>query len=37
MVARPGAFYVRMAWDGMAPVERMAALAVDGRVSGHVA
>jgi carbamoyl-phosphate synthase large subunit len=37
MVARPGAFYVRMAWDAMAPVERMAALAVDGRVSGHVA
>lgn len=34
---RAGAFYVRMAWDVTAPVERMGALAVEGRVSGHVA
>jgi carbamoyl-phosphate synthase large subunit len=34
---RAGAFYVRMAWDAIAPVERMGALAVDGRVTGHVA
>lgn len=31
-----GAFYVRMAWDATAPVDRMAALAVEGKVSGHV-
>ena len=37
MDARPGAFYVRMAWDAMAPVERLAALAVDGVVDGRVA
>jgi carbamoyl-phosphate synthase large subunit len=37
MAARPGAFYVRMAWDALAPVERMAALAVDGVVDGRVA
>ena len=32
---RPGAFYARMAWDAVAPVERMGALAVEGMVSGH--
>jgi carbamoyl-phosphate synthase large subunit len=37
MTARPGAFYVRMAWDALAPMERMAALAVDGLVDGRVA
>jgi carbamoyl-phosphate synthase large subunit len=34
---RPGVFYVRMAWDAIAPVERMGALAVEGTVAGHVA
>jgi carbamoyl-phosphate synthase large subunit len=37
MAARAGAFYVRMAWDALAPMERMAALAVDGLVDGHAA
>jgi carbamoyl-phosphate synthase large subunit len=36
MTARAGAFYVRMAWDATASVDRMGALAVEGRVSGHV-
>lgn len=36
MTPRPGTFYVRMAWDSTAPIERMAALAVEGSVSGHV-
>lgn len=35
--ARPGTFYARMAWDATASVERMGALAVEGRVDGHVA
>jgi carbamoyl-phosphate synthase large subunit len=35
--AHPGAFYVRLAWDATAAIERMGALAVEGRVSGHVA
>jgi carbamoyl-phosphate synthase large subunit len=35
MTTRPGAFYARMAWDAIAPVERMATLAVEGTVSGH--
>jgi len=34
---RAGTFYVRMAWDVTAPVERMGALAVEGTVSGDVA
>jgi carbamoyl-phosphate synthase large subunit len=34
---RTGTFYVRMAWDATASVERMGDLAVEGRVSGHVA
>jgi carbamoyl-phosphate synthase large subunit len=33
--ARPGAFYARMAWDAVAPVDRMGTLAVEGVVSGH--
>jgi carbamoyl-phosphate synthase large subunit len=33
---RPRVFYVRMAWDVTAPVERMADLAVKGRVTGRV-
>jgi carbamoyl-phosphate synthase large subunit len=37
MTARPGACYVRIAWDTTAPVERMAALAVEGRASDDVA
>ena len=37
LTTRAGAFYVRMAWDALAPVERMAALAVEGVVDGHVA
>jgi carbamoyl-phosphate synthase large subunit len=37
LTTRPGAFYVRMAWDALAPVERMAELAVDGVVDGRVA
>jgi carbamoyl-phosphate synthase large subunit len=36
MTARAGAFYVRMAWDATASVDRMGALAVEGKVSGHV-
>ena len=32
---RPGAFYVRMAWDAISSVDRMATLAVEGQVSGH--
>jgi carbamoyl-phosphate synthase large subunit len=35
LTARPGAFYARMAWDAIAPVERMGMLAVEGMVSGH--
>jgi carbamoyl-phosphate synthase large subunit len=34
---RAGTFYVRMAWDTTAAVERMGALLVEGRVGGHVA
>jgi carbamoyl-phosphate synthase large subunit len=37
MTARAGSFYVRMAWDFTAPVDRMGALAVEGKVDGHVA
>jgi carbamoyl-phosphate synthase large subunit len=33
---RPGAFYVRIAWDVVAPVERMGELAVAGEVDGRV-
>jgi carbamoyl-phosphate synthase large subunit len=33
---RAGAFYVRMAWDAISSVDRMASLAVEGKVSGHV-
>jgi carbamoyl-phosphate synthase large subunit len=33
---RPGTFYVRQAWDATASVERMAALSVEGKVSGDV-
>jgi carbamoyl-phosphate synthase large subunit len=33
---RAGAFYVRIAWDVTAPVDRMGALAVEGKVSGRV-
>lgn len=36
LAPRPGALYVRMAWDVMAPVERLGALAVDGMVRGSV-
>jgi carbamoyl-phosphate synthase large subunit len=32
---RAGAFYVRMAWDAISSVDRMAALAVEGKVSGY--
>jgi carbamoyl-phosphate synthase large subunit len=31
---RPGTFYARMAWDAISPVDRMAVLAVEGRI-GH--
>ncbi|MBI2527509.1 MAG: ATP-grasp domain-containing protein [Candidatus Rokubacteria bacterium] len=34
--ARPKSFYVRMAWDATSPIDRMATLAVEGRVGGHV-
>jgi carbamoyl-phosphate synthase large subunit len=34
--ARPGVFYTRISWDMIAPVDRMGALAVEGKVSGHV-
>lgn len=37
LTTRAGAFYVRMAWDAISSVDRMASLAVEGRVSGHVA
>ncbi|HLE42566.1 MAG TPA: ATP-grasp domain-containing protein [Methylomirabilota bacterium] len=33
LTPRAGVFYVRMAWDAMAPVERMGALAVEGKVN----
>jgi carbamoyl-phosphate synthase large subunit len=33
---RPGAFYVRQAWDATASVERMGALSVEGTVGGDV-
>jgi carbamoyl-phosphate synthase large subunit len=36
LAPRAGAFYVRMAWDAISSVDRMASLAVEGRVSGHV-
>jgi carbamoyl-phosphate synthase large subunit len=32
---RPDVFYVRMAWDAVSSVDRMASLAVEGKVSGH--
>jgi carbamoyl-phosphate synthase large subunit len=35
--AHAGTFYARMAWDATSPVERMGALAVEGRVDGDVA
>jgi carbamoyl-phosphate synthase large subunit len=34
---RPGVFYVRMAWDATAPIERMGTLAVEGKVTGDAA
>ncbi len=34
---RSGTFYARMAWDAVASVDRMGALAVEGQVTGHVA
>jgi len=36
LTPRPRTFYVRMAWDVTASMDRMAALAVEGRVNGRV-
>lgn len=36
LAPRSRSFYVRMAWDATAPMDRMATLAVDGRVDGRV-
>jgi carbamoyl-phosphate synthase large subunit len=36
LAPRAGAFYVRMAWDATAPMERMAMLSVDRKVGRHV-
>ncbi|MFQ5911658.1 MAG: ATP-grasp domain-containing protein [Nitrospinota bacterium] len=36
LTPRRGTFYVRMAWDATAPVERMGELAVNGKVNGDV-
>jgi len=36
LAARARTFYTRMAWDVTAPMDRMAALAVDGKVGGRV-